>query len=164
MSVTRNITLPPEMQEVKEACRALVKAYGGQEVAAIRLGTRQQRISDCCSTSTDAFLHADEIAILEAETVGYPGHPHVTTVLARQRSRELVPTPAIEATGRDLLLLFAKQSKGNSKLAEAILGAHEDDHIDYDEAVQIEAAADQVIATALATRAEARMIQRERRR
>lgn len=163
MSVERNITLPPEQQEIKEACRALVKAYGGQDAAAKRLGTRQQRISDCCSTSTDAFLRIDEIAILEAETVGYPGHPHVTAVLARQRSRELVPTPNIAATGRDLLVLFAKQSKGNSKLAEKILDAHEDDHVDADEAAQIEAAADQAAATALAIRSEARMIQREYR-
>lgn len=163
MSVERGVTLIPEQQEIKEACRALVKAYGGQEAAAKRLGTRQQRISDCCSTSTDAFLRIDEIAILEAETVGYPGHPHVTSVLARQRSRELVPTPNIAATGRDLLVLFAKQSKGNSKLAEKILDAHEDDHVDADEAAQIEAAADQAAATALAIRSEARMIQREYR-
>lgn len=161
MSVERNITLPPEQQEIKEASRALVKAYGGQDSVAKRLGARQQRISDCCSTSTDAFLRVDEIATLEAETVGYPGHPHVTGVLARQRSRELVPTPHIAATGRDLLMLFAKESKSNSNLAEAILGAHRDDHIDNAEAEQIEAAADQVIATALAIRAEARMIQRE---
>lgn len=163
MSVERNITLPPEQQEIKEACRALVKAYGGQDAAAKRLGTRQQRISDCCSTSTDAFLRVDEIAILEAETVGYPGHPHVTAVLARQRSRELVPTPNIAATGRDLLVLFAKQSKGNSKLAEKILDAHADDQVDAGEAAQIEAAADQAAATALAIRSEARMIQREYR-
>lgn len=163
MSVERGVTLIPEQQEIKEACRALVKAYGGQEAAAKRLGTRQQRISDCCSTSTDAFLRIDEIAILEAETVGYPGHPHVTSVLARQRSRELVPTPNIAATGRDLLVLFAKQSKGNSKLAEKILDAHEDDHVDAGEAAQIEAAADQAAATALAIRSEARMIQREYR-
>ena len=99
MSVERNIALPPEQQEIKEAFRALVKAYGGQDAVAKRLGTRQQRISDCCSTTTDAFPRADEIATLEAETVGYPGHPHVTTVLARQRLRELVPTPNIAATG-----------------------------------------------------------------
>ncbi len=163
MSVERNITLPPEQQEIKEAFRALVKAYGGQDAVAKRLGTRQQRISDFCSTTTDAFPRADEIATLEAETVGYPGHPHVTTVLARQRLRELVPTPNITATGRDLLMLFARQSKGNSELAEAILEAHEDEHVDCAEAEQIEAAADQVIATALAIRAEARMIQREYR-
>lgn len=163
MTVERGITLTPELQELKEACRALVKAYGGQESAATRLHTRQQRISDCCSTSTDAFLRIDEIATLEAETVGYPGHPHVTSVLARQRSRELVPTPRIAATGRDLLILFAKQSKGSSDLAEAILDAHADDHVDAHEAEQIEAAADEVTATALAIRAEARMIQREAR-
>lgn len=161
MTVERDITLTPEEQEIKVASRALVKAYGGQEAAAARLGTRQQRISDCCSTSTDAFLRVDEIAIMEAATVGYPGHPHVTSVLARQRSRELVPTPSIAATGRDLLMLFAKQSKGNSKLAEKILDAHRDDHVDYAEAGQIEAAADQAAATALAIRAEARMIRRE---
>ncbi len=64
--------LTPEQRETKEACRALVQAYGGQQAAAKRLDTCQKRISDCCSPSSDAFLRDDEIAILEAETVGCP--------------------------------------------------------------------------------------------
>lgn len=163
MTSERSITLPVELQELKAAARALVRAYGGQEAAAKRLGTRQQRISDCCSRNSDAFLRLDEIAILEAETVGLPGHPHVTHVLARQNDRELVETPSITATGRDLLRLFAHTSKSNSDLAEAILEAHRDEIVTPSEAAEIETAIDDVIAAGLTMRSEVRMIQRESR-
>lgn len=163
MSIERNITLTPELQELKAACRALVRAFGGQVAAAERLGTRQQRISDCCSANTDAFLRVDEIAILEAETVGYPGHPHVTNVLARQRGRETVETPAVTATGRDLLKLYAQQSKENSDLCEAVLMANSDGDIELHEAEAIDEAIDDVVTGALAMRAEVRMIIREAR-
>lgn len=164
MTVDRTITLTPELQELKAACRALVRAFGGQVAAAERLGTRQQRISDCCSANTDAFLRVDEIAILEAETVGYPGHPHVTNVLARQRGRETVETPIAPATGCDLLKLFAGHSKESSDLAQTILEAKADDgDIDLVEAEAIDDCIDDVIGNALAMRAEVRMIIREGR-
>lgn len=163
MSIERTFTLTPELQELKAACRSLVRAFGGQVAAAERLGTRQQRISDCCSANTDAFLRVDEVAILEAETVGYPGHPHVTNVLARQRGRETVETPAIAATGRDLLKLYALQSKETSDLCEAVLEANSDGDIELTEAEAIDDAIDDVIAGALAMRAEVRMIIREAR-
>lgn len=163
MSIERTMTLTPELQELKAACRSLVRAFGGQVAAAERLGTRQQRISDCCSANTDAFLRVDEVAILEAETVGYPGHPHVTNVLARQRGRETVETPAATATGRDLLKLYARQSKENSDLCQAVLGAKADGAIDLVEAEAIDDAIDDVIGGALAMRAEVRMIIREAR-
>jgi len=163
MSVDRTLTLTPELQELKAACKALVRAFGGQVAAAERLGTRQQRISDCCSANTDAFLRIDEIAALEAETVGYPGHPHVTSVLARQRGHAAVPMPDHSATGLDLLKLFARQSKETSELAGAVVEAHEDDVIELYEAEAINDAIDDVIANALAMRAEVRMIIREAR-
>lgn len=163
MTAQRNITLPVEQQELKSAFRALIRAFGGQEAAAARLGTRQQRISDCCSPNIDAFARLDEIAILEAETVGMPGHPHVTGVLARHRNLELVQTLECTATGRDLLMLFAKQSRGNSDLAREILDAHADEIVSSAEAEAIETAVDDVIATAIRIRSEARMIQKENR-
>lgn len=164
MTVDRTITLPIELQELKTASRALVRAYGGQEAVAVRLGTRQQRISDCTSRNTDAFLRLDEVAALEAETVGTVGHPHVTHVLARALDMELVALAPCAASGRDLLKLFAGQCRSNGTLADKILEAHDDDIVTPDEAAQIEAAADSVIATAIRIRAEAQMIQREARR
>lgn len=163
MSTDRTITLTPELQELKAACRALVRAFGGQVAAAERLGTRQQRVSDCCSANTDSFLRVDEIAILEAETVGYPGHPHVTNVLARQRGRETVETPAAPASGRDLLKMFAAKSKSSSQLAETLLEANADGDITLHEAEAIDDAIDDVVGNALAMRAEVRMIIREGR-
>lgn len=160
-SPRRDIVLPADQQELKGACRALVRAFGGQDAAASRLGTRQQRISDCINQHTEAFLRIDEIAVLEDETVGHPGHPHVTAARARQLGYELVRTPIITATGKDLLHLFARQSKENSDLAQAIVDSCADGHICGDEAGLIERELDDIIANALAMRAEARMIRRE---
>jgi hypothetical protein len=164
MSDRRDIVLPADQQELKGACRALVRSFGGQDAAASRLGTRQQRISDCINRSTDSFLRIDEIAVLEDETVGHPGHPHVTAARARQLGYELVRTPTITATGKDLLQLFARQSKENSDLAQAIVEAHADGTITGSEAERIESECDDIIATALAMRAEARLIRKEHSR
>lgn len=163
MSVARNITLPVDLQEIKTACADLVRAFGGQVAAAERLGTRQQRISDCCSKNTDAFLRIDEVALLEADTVGYPGHPQVTSLLARRLGAELVTTPRTTARGLDLLKLYALQAKETSDLASTLVEAHVDEAITLAEAEAIDDDIDQVIANALAMRAEVRMIIREGR-
>lgn len=163
MSDDRYVTLSVEDQELKTACGQLVRAYGGQVAAGERILRPQQHVSACCHKQRDKWLRIDEVATLECETVGHAGHPHVTHLLARRGGFELVPTPTIAATGRDLLILFARQSKQTSDLAEAVLDAHADGIVTAAEAAEIEAAADEVIATALAMRAEARMIQREAR-
>src|SRR3546814_10114834 len=98
-------------------------------------------------------------ATREAETFGHTVHPHVTALLARRAGFELVPTPTFAASGRDLLILFAKQSRKTSDMAETIIAAHDDDILTVGEAEAIEAEADRVIANALAIRADARMIQ-----
>lgn len=161
MTDRRDIVLPPDQQELKAACRALVRAFGGQEAAASRLGTRQQRISDCTNTHTDGFLRVDEVAALEHETVGLPGHPHVLATRARQLGYELVRTPTITATGKDLLVLFAQQSKENSDLAQAIVETTADGIICRADAERIVSECDDIIANAIAMRAEARLIIRE---
>lgn len=161
MSDIRDIVLPADQQELKGATRALVRAFGGQEAAASRLGTRQQRISDCLNKNTDSFLRIDEIAVLEDETVGHPGHPHVTGTRARQLGYELVRTPVITASGKDLLHLFARQSKENSDLAQAIVESSADGSICAADAERIERELDDIIANAVAMRAEARLIRKE---
>lgn len=161
MTDRRDIVLPPDQQELKTACRALVRAFGGQEAAASRLGTRQQRISDCINPHTESFLRVDEVAALEHETVGMPGHPHVLATRARQLGYELVRTPTTTASGRDLLQLFAEQSKENSELAQAILAAHADGQITGEEAERIDRECNDIMAVTLALRAEARLIIRE---
>ncbi|WP_411341188.1 phage regulatory CII family protein [Sphingopyxis sp. J-6] len=163
MSDDRYITLPVEHQELKTACGQLVSTYGGQVAAGERIQRPQQHVSACCHKRRDKWLRIDEVATLESETLGHEGHPHVTALLARRAGFELVPTPTIAATGRDLLMLFAEQSKRSGKLAETVLAAHADGNIDQDEAARIEQATNQVIAAALAMRAEVRMIQREAR-
>lgn len=160
MGIDRSVSLPPDLLEIKAASRALVRAYGGQLAAAKRLKTSQQRVSDCCSRDKDVFLRLDQVATLEAETNG-PDHPHVTTVLARLHDLELVELSPCAASGRDLLRLFAKQSRSCGELAQKILDAHADNIVTPDEAKLIEQAADEVISIAIHIRAEAQMIQKE---
>lgn len=161
MTTARNITLPADQQEIKGATRALLRAFGGQDAAAMRLGTRQQRLSDCCSPNTDAFMRIDEVAALESETVGHPGHPFILSTIARQIGFELVRMPTSTASGSDMLQLFAHQSRETSDLATAICEAHADGHISVEDAIRIEAELDDVIANALAMRAEIRLIRKE---
>lgn len=164
MSERRDIVLPADQQELKGATRALVRTFGGQEAVASRLNTRQQRISDCINQNTESFLRIDEIAVLEDETVGMPGHPHVTATRARQLGYELVRIPTITATGKDLLHLFARQSKENSDLAQAIVESSADGNICAADAERIERELDDIIANAVAMRAEARLIRKEQSR
>lgn len=163
MSDDRYITLSVEDQQLKTACFALAKAYGGQEAVGERINRPQQHVSACCHKRRDKWLRIDEIAILESETVGHDGHPHVTALLARRAGFELVPTPTIAATGSDLLKLYAKQAKETSDLAATIVEAHVDGKFSLAEAEAIDDEIDQVIANALAMRAEVRMIIREGR-
>lgn len=87
----RTAQLSPEQQELCAATRALVGACGGQEASAAFAGKRRQAISDWCLPNVASFAPVDFVAALEGLTVGLPGHPHVTRVLARRAGYLLVP-------------------------------------------------------------------------
>ena len=163
MSDDRYVTLSVPEQELKTACLDLVRTYGGQEASGERIRRTQQHVSACCHKRRNKWLRIDEIATLESETEGHPGHPHVTALLARRAGFELVPTPSLAATGRDLLKLYARQAKETSDLATKLVEASADDEISLAEAEAIDDEIDAVIANALAMRAEVRMIIREAR-
>lgn len=90
--------LPPYLQELREAQRALIRCYGGQEAVALRfdLGPRgQQKVSELLNS--DRLLPLPWIAEMEAATRDLPGHPHVTTALARNVDRFTVIRPQEDA-------------------------------------------------------------------
>lgn len=87
----RVVTLSPADQEIKAAFAALARAFGGQDaVAAAFPGIRQQKVSDWCNPRLPEFAPLHIVAALEACTVGHPGHPHVTRLLARRAGFVLV--------------------------------------------------------------------------
>lgn len=87
----RVVTLSPADQEIKAAFAALQRAFGGQDaVAAAFPGIRQQKVSDWCNPRLPEFAPLHIVAALEACTVGHPGHPHVTRLLARRAGFVLV--------------------------------------------------------------------------
>ena len=80
-------------QALKKATAALVKAAGGCEAAADYCRVSKSQLADYGSLNGVSYIPADVAADLEAVTHEYPGHPHVTQVLARRAGYALVPLP-----------------------------------------------------------------------
>ena len=93
----RIAALSAQDQELKTAFAALVRAFGGQEAVAAAHGVRQQKVSDWGNPRIAEFPPLDLIARLEACTVGHPGHPHVTGLMARRAGYLLVDQAYAEA-------------------------------------------------------------------
>lgn len=85
--------LPVEQRRLKRAARALVKAVGSEAEAGEIAGLRQQRVSECTSINSPAFLTVDAVVALEEEARGSEGWPQVTRAMARQLGFELLPLP-----------------------------------------------------------------------
>lgn len=93
--MSRCEALTPEQQSGKAAFKALVRAFGGQDAVAVETGVRRQKISDMTLPNVAVYPTLDLIDALEARTVGWPGWPHVTTWLCRQRGGLFVPLPVM---------------------------------------------------------------------
>lgn len=91
--MSRSVALPPEMQAAKAAFKQLVRAFGGQEAAAVETGVRQQKISDMGLANVPDFPTLDLIDKLEERTEGTAEWPLVTRWLARRRGFALVRLP-----------------------------------------------------------------------
>lgn len=98
----RSADLSPEQQELCRATRQLVRAFGGQEAAAMSSGYRQQRLSDWCLPTVADFATLDFVDALEDMTRGQPGWPHITRLFAGRRGFLLVPR--VEAAGENALM------------------------------------------------------------
>lgn len=161
-SPVHTITLAPDMLRLKNASKALIRQCGGGEGAAATIGdTRQQRMSDCGNRNTATFLRIDEVARLEDETDGQIGHPAVTRALAKRQGYELVREPDAPPADADMLKLLGQQADMNGRLAKHIIDALADQIWTKAEAADVEAALDEVIALAVAMRAEVRIIKAE---
>lgn len=99
MSSARDIILPPHLQAAKAASRDLVRAFGGQEVAAEEAHRSQSRICAYGHANMADFMPVDVVDVLEERTQGLPGWPHVTRWLARRRGLLLVPRPVQSLAG-----------------------------------------------------------------
>lgn len=84
------VTLSADEQELKAAFRQLVRAFGGMDATAVATGYAQSTVSDWASAQKAAFAPLHVVSQLEACTVGHPGHPHVTRLLARRAGFLLV--------------------------------------------------------------------------
>lgn len=110
--MSRTVSLSPDMQAAKGAFKQLVRAFGGQEAAAIETGVRQQKISDMGLPNVAEFPTLDLIDTLEARTEGTADWPVVTRWLARRRGFALVRTISDAAepeTLRDAIMTITRK-------------------------------------------------------
>lgn len=121
----RDVTLPPAEQELKAALTDAVRAFGGQEAASAYTGYRQQRISDWCNPNVRDFAALDFIDRVEGSTVGQPGAPHVTRLLARRRGFALVELNPAPAGEDGLLVALARISAEVGDVNDAVLAGME---------------------------------------
>jgi hypothetical protein len=117
------------MQAAKAAFKQLVRAFGGQEAAAIETGVRQQKISDMGLPNVAEYPTLDLIDILEARTEGTADWPMVTRWLARRRGFALVRTISDAAEPESLrdgiLTITRKLGDTADEVAEALHPASE---------------------------------------
>ena len=127
----RTLTLSAEAQQLKAATRAMVKAFGGQEAVALASGYRQQRISDLGLGKGEECAPIGMIDRSEGSTVGLPGWPHMTRLLARRRGFALVALPeegADPARGdAGLMVALAHISAELGDLSRVLTEAQADD-------------------------------------
>lgn len=128
--MSRSVPIPPEMQAGKAAFKQLVRAFGGQEAAAIETGVRQQKISDMGLPNVPEFPTLDLIDTLEARTEGTADWPLVTRWLARRRGFALVrmiSEGAEPESLRDAIMTITRKLGDTAdEVAEALHPASED--------------------------------------
>lgn len=121
MNGDRTVRHPSHLQSAKLAFAALTDAFGGQVAAAEETGKSQPRISAYGHANTADFPPLDVIDALEARTVGAPGHPHVTSWLARRRGYALVQLPDPSAPPMRVTDLASEVVKAGGLLAAGML-------------------------------------------
>jgi len=102
------ITLSPREQELKAACGALVDGFGGAIAVGARFNRGHQRICEMTNPAHGSWLSIAQVAELESCTVGLPGHPHVTRLLARRAGFELVPLADAECGEGGVLVMLTR--------------------------------------------------------
>ena len=113
--------MAPELQALKRASAALVRAVGGLEAAEnfCRLGKSQ--LSDCCSIhKPDRWLPIDVVRDLEAVTAGTANAPQVSRMLAGIAGHGLIELPGDGDVPADPLALLAEVSREAADVVERL--------------------------------------------
>jgi hypothetical protein len=161
--MSRTVQHPPELQVIKAASKALVRAFGGTDAAAVHVGVRQQRMSDIGLPNTPDFLRIDEVLALESCTVGTVGHPHVTRALAAATGHIVASLPTGAACASDWLGGMGPLAKEAGDVTARIAAALSDDgEVDAAEADNIIREIDEAftVLAALRVLAERRAMER----
>lgn len=120
------VVLSPDMQELKRACFEVVHGFGGQSAAEARFGMDQRRISERCNPRTDLWLPLPWLAEMEALSVGQPGHPHLTRLLARRSGYVLVERGSARDGDGDLMGALAAITIELGDVSRALVAARDD--------------------------------------
>lgn len=129
MSGGRDLVHPPLLQGLKAATKAAVRAFGGQDAAALHIGRGQSQVCNYGLPNTPDFIAVDAVLALEGATHGTPGHPHVTRYLAREAGFALAPLPSAGVPGKDWgehsAALIKEMGDVLAGLGEALKGDHD---------------------------------------
>lgn len=148
--------LPVDLQEIREACRQLMKTYGGQDAVGARFGIDQRRVSDMLQS--EKLIPLSWIVQLEAATRGLPGHPHVTTALARNVDYLVIERPTAEPCALALPAAVMAISVELGDLARCLSDGIADGELDMDELGAAEQELDQLDARSASLRAQLRSL------
>lgn len=128
MSASREIVHPPLLQGLKAACKALIRAHGGQEAAAAATGRSQSQLCNYGLPNTADFMPVDAVLTLESATHGSPGHPQISRYLAREAGYALVPLPGAGARETEWSDYSARLLKEAGELLAGLGAALADDN------------------------------------
>lgn len=126
------VTLSPRQQELKAACAALMDGFGGAIAAGAHFGRGHQRFCEMVNPTHPSWMTIAQVAELESCTVGLPGHPHVTRLLARRAGFVLVERAAAEGGGCVMTGLAAVQAELGD-VARVVIEATKDGELDQAE-------------------------------
>lgn len=119
------VALSPREQELKAACAALMDGFGGAIAAGAHFGRGHQRFCEMVNPTHPAWMTIAQVAELESCTVGLPGHPHVTRLLARRAGFVLVERAVAVGAGCAMTGLAAVQAELGD-VARVVIDAAQD--------------------------------------
>lgn len=124
------VVLSPADQEMKLAVRSLVDAFGGCDAVGAHFGRDYRRISELCNPALSQWMRLPWISELERMTVGLPGHPHVTRLLARRAGFVLVKRTDGQEDGAGVMAGLAAVQAELGDVARVVIDAAKDGELD----------------------------------
>lgn len=127
MTARRDVTHSPDRQQLKAACKRLVRAAGGVEAAEEISSRSKTQLSAYGHPNAPEFMPIDVVAALEEVTHGHAGHPIVTRLLAQRAGYALVKLPNAVPDCADWHRAIGELSKEVGEAVQVVCASLSDD-------------------------------------